>query len=133
MSRVPSTQVGGLFSPYRADTPEKLEAHITYARHLFELMTRAGFRVRAPHLLYTQVLVEENPRDRELGINMGLEDIPGCHVAIVGDKLGYISSGMEREIAVAKACGVPLVFHSEVSGMDAYQLAMHLRIVARPL
>ncbi len=59
-----------------------------------------------PHLLYPQILDDNNPEERRLGINIGKEFLTKC------DELwafgGYISHGMFEEIEFAKKIGIPV-------------------------
>lgn len=60
----------------------------------------------APHLLYPQVLQEDDPLQREIGMFFGLVWLGKCdEVWVFGDK---VSEGMAREIGKAKWRGIPI-------------------------
>ena len=59
-----------------------------------------------PHLMYPQFLEEEDPEERQLGIDMGLVLLSKCHeLWVFGNR---ISSGMSVEIAKAKRWKIPI-------------------------
>ena len=63
-----------------------------------------------PHLMYPQFLEENNPKERQLGINMGLVLLSICHeLWVFGD---HISSGMRIEITQAKSLKIPIRYFS---------------------
>lgn len=66
----------------------------------------------APHLLYPQVLDENDPSERELGIFFGMVWLGKCDELWVFGR--HISNGMAREIAQAKKRGIPIRRFNEV-------------------
>lgn len=59
-----------------------------------------------PHLMYPQFLEEDDPEERQMGIDMGLVLLSKCHeLWVFGNK---ISSGMSVEIARAKRRNIPI-------------------------
>lgn len=63
-----------------------------------------------PHLMYPQFLEEDNPKERQLGIEMGLILLSKCHeLWVFGDR---ISSGMGVEITQAKILKIPIRYFS---------------------
>lgn len=60
----------------------------------------------APHLLYPQVLDEDDPSERELGLFFGMVWLGKCDELWVFGR--NISGGMAREIAKAKKRGIPI-------------------------
>lgn len=65
----------------------------------------------APHLIYTQFLSEE-PLERELGLQAGLEYLSVCDELWVFSVEGEISVGMALEIERAIELGVPIFWHA---------------------
>lgn len=65
----------------------------------------------APHLLYPQVLDENNPLEREMGVTFGLIWLGKCDELWVFGST--ISEGMKREIARAERRGVPIKYFTE--------------------
>ena len=66
----------------------------------------------APHLLYPQVLDEDDPSERELGLFFGMVWLGKCDELWVFGR--HRSVGMEREIAKAKKRGIPVRRFSDV-------------------
>lgn len=60
----------------------------------------------APHLLYPQVLDEDDPSDRELGLFFGIVWLGKCDELWVFGR--HLSNGMAREIAKAKNRGITI-------------------------
>lgn len=59
-----------------------------------------------PHLMYPQFLEEDDPEERQLGIDMGLTLLRKCNeLWVFGNR---ISSGMRLEIARAKTWNIPI-------------------------
>lgn len=95
-------------SPYRADTPEGIAKHEAYARAAMLDCLRRGEAPYASHLLYTQVLDDATPEEREAGISAGLAwQIAASYVVVYAD-LG-ISEGMRRAIDLALGRGILVV------------------------
>ena len=95
-------------SPYRGGTPEEVERNVAYAR---AAMTDSLLRGEAPmlsHLLYTQVLDDTNPKQREAGIEASLAWGQVAAATVVYGDLG-ITEGMQQGINRAQAEGRPVV------------------------
>lgn len=59
-----------------------------------------------PHLMYPQFLEEDDPKERQLGIDMGLVLLGKCHeLWVFGNR---ISSGMTVEIKKARRWNIPV-------------------------
>ncbi len=83
-------------SPYSGDVENNVKMAREYCRYAIDL----GCLPIAPHLLYPQILDDNNPAERMLGIKMGLEILDICdEIWICGE---LISTGMEKEIAYAE-------------------------------
>jgi hypothetical protein len=63
------------------------------------------------HLLYTQVLDDDIPEERSMGIEAGLAWGTAASATVVYDNLG-ISAGMEQGIARAHAEGRPVIYRT---------------------
>lgn len=92
-------------SPYRANTPAGVEKHKEYARQLLKWAVAHGYAPICPHLYIPEVLNDENPEERETGLNIGLELLTACEVIIVGTTYG-ISEGMFAEMKQADRLGL---------------------------
>lgn len=82
-----------------------VEANVSYARACMADSLRRGEAPFASHLLYTQVLDDVKPEERELGLSAGLEWYAGATLCAVYVDRG-ISGGMRRGIDAARAAGV---------------------------
>ena len=87
-------------SPYAGD----IERNIEYAKQACRHVLDKGNAFFCPHLLYPQILDDNNPEERKLGIRLGKEVLTKC------DELwafgNHISSGMFEEIEYAKERGI---------------------------
>lgn len=89
-------------SPYAGD----IEKNIEYAKEACRYVLNEGNAFFCPHLLYPQILDDNNLEERKLGIDMGKEFLLKC------DELwafgNQISSGMFEEIEFARERGIPV-------------------------
>ena len=89
-------------SPFRGDAERNAERAREYSRKIFE----AGYCPITPHIYFPQFLSDDNPKEREAGIDMGIALLPQCCALVVcGDKL---TIGMKLEIAAANRLGIPI-------------------------
>ena len=89
-------------SPYAGDT----EKNIEYAKQACRYVLNEGNAFFCPHLLYPQILDDNNPEERRLGINIGKEFLSKCdELWVFGE---HISQGMFEEIEFAKVKGIPV-------------------------
>lgn len=83
-------------SPYAGD----VETNVQKARRYCRFAVDKGCIPIAPHLLFTQFLNDDNPKERQLGIFFGNAVMSKCsEVWVFGE---HISNGMEAEIKRAK-------------------------------
>jgi hypothetical protein len=96
-------------SPYAGD----IERNVAYARAAMADCLRRGEAPFASHLLYTQpdVLRDEVPEERALGIDAGLELGKRADATVVYTDLG-LSRGMEYGIAAAEKANRPIEYRS---------------------
>ena len=89
-------------SPYAGDVQKNTEFAKEACRHAMS----EGHAFFAPHLLYPAILDDNQPQERQLGINMGLAMLSHCdELWCYGDR---ISHGMMEEIAEADRLGIPI-------------------------
>lgn len=89
-------------SPYAGDIQKNTEFAKRACRHVMN----EGHSFFAPHLLYPNLLDDSQPRERQLGIDMGLAMLEHCdELWCYGER---ISHGMMQEIAVADSLGIPV-------------------------
>ena len=99
-------------SPYRplAETEEsrkvELESNLHRAKTACRILTTLGFMPLAPHLYFTTFLKDEEKRERENGIRLGLQWLEEAdELWVFGNT---ISEGMAVEIARAKELAKPV-------------------------
>ncbi len=94
-------------SPYAGDVAENTRRAKKYMRFAVD----EGAIPFAPHLLYPQVLNEEDAKERELGLFFGTVWLGKCEeLWVFGD---IISKGMAREIAWAAKRGLIIRYFTE--------------------
>lgn len=94
-------------SPYAGD----VETNVQKARRYCRFAVDKGYIPIAPHLLFTQFLNDDSPKERQLGIFFGNAVMSKCsEVWVFGE---HISNGMEAEIKRAKRKNYPLRYFSE--------------------
>jgi hypothetical protein len=96
-------------SPFAAANGRTREDNIAYARACLRDCLSRNESPLASHLLYTQVLRDEDPRERELGIEAGLAWGTAADVTVVYIDRG-ISDGMRRGIWRAHLEGRPVEY-----------------------
>ena len=88
-------------SPYAGD----IEKNTEFAKNVCRFVMEQGHAFFCPHLLYPNILDEHNPRERQLGLDMGLAMLQNCdELWCFGD---HISLGMMSEIEEAQRLSVP--------------------------
>lgn len=97
-------------SPFRGDTAANTEAAQRYCRDAYE----KNCIPVAPHLYLPQFLNDDEPKERDLALRIGLRLIDYCsEVWVHGD---IISDGMRGEIDYATTTGKKVVY---LPGVDA--------------
>lgn len=92
-------------SPYAGD----VEANVAFAREALRDCLLRGEAPFASHLLYTQMLDDHVPAERELGIAAGLAVGARFDATVVYLDRG-VSGGMRHGIAAAEAVGRPVEY-----------------------
>lgn len=82
-------------SKYKGDVDANVKATIGYSRDVIE----KGYMPVVSHLMYPQILDDNNPKERELGLLFGLALLRVCDEVWV---FGEVSEGMALEIKEAK-------------------------------
>lgn len=98
-----------LESPYGSKDAAVVTRNTLYARKAMLHALRHGDAPVVSHLLYTQVLDDQIPEDRSLGIEAGLTWLPVAEATVVYVDHG-ITSGMEKGIARAQEEGRPVEY-----------------------
>lgn len=88
-------------SRYAGNVDANTRAAVRYCRYVI----KEGYMPIAAHLLYPQMLDDNNPADRELGLAFGLALLDLCDEVWV---FGPVSRGMAAEIEEAKRLKKPL-------------------------
>ena len=88
-------------SRYAGNVDANTRAAVRYCRYVI----KEGYMPVAAHLLYPQMLDDNNPADRELGLAFGMALLDLCDEVWV---FGPVSRGMTAEIEEAKRLKKPL-------------------------
>lgn len=100
-----------LESPLGSKDPEIVKANVQYAKLCMLDCLSRGEAPFASHLLYTQVLDDNKPEDRKLGIEAGLAFTESCSKVVVYIDRG-ISAGMLQGIKRAQESGKAIEYRS---------------------
>lgn len=99
-------------SPFRMDR----EYGMTFAKIMCAKAVDKGVVPYAPHLLFPQFLDDDNPADRRLALEMGLEMLRVVdELWVCGD---VITEGMRGEIEEARKLGKPVMHVFPKAGID---------------
>lgn len=101
-------------SPLSGDVEQNLQ----FARQACRYAIAQGVTPFAPHLLYTQMLDDKSPEERQLGIDMGNRMLELCdELWLCGD---HVSPGMEGEKELAERMGIPVrsISTEEIQSVD---------------
>ena len=89
-------------SPLSGDVEQNLD----FARQACRYAIAQGVTPFAPHLLYPQMLDDNDPAERQLGIDMGNQMLELCkELWLCGDRN---SPGMKGEQTLAEELGIPV-------------------------
>ena len=94
-------------SRHAGDVERNVAMAIDYCRRVID----AGYMPVASHLLYPQILNDNDPDERELGLLFGLALLRMCDEVWV---FGEVSEGMAKEIEEAKKLNKKLRMFEEV-------------------
>ena len=101
-------------SPFSSDEFETVNKHKRYARELGRECIINGYDIEAVHLFYPQMLKDNDPIERALGMTLAIEKLKECDMLLVGQKFG-ISSGVESEIAIARSHNMKIAYVDDVN------------------
>ena len=89
-----------------------VEANVAFAIRCCRAAIQQGHTPIAVHLLYPQILDDQDPTEREKGLELGLNILRHCAAAwVCGTR---ISHGMEREIQAAQQLNIPIRYVEEI-------------------
>ena len=94
-------------SRYSGNVEENIKDTIAYCRHVIDM----GYMPIASHLMYRQILDDNNPRERELGLSFGKALLRMCDEVWV---FGTVSPGMVKEIKEARRLQKKILYMKEV-------------------
>ena len=96
-----------IVSRYAGDVENNVKAAIRYCRFAIDKQTMPI----AAHLLYPQIVDDNDPTEREIGTMYGLALLALCDEVWCFGKT--LSAGMEQEIKEAKRLGKPIKYFDE--------------------
>lgn len=103
-------------SPLHGD----IEANIRKADEYCAYAASCGVVPLAPHTIFTRYLNENDPEQRQQGLQMGLELLNRCDdLWVMG---GEISEGMRGEIEFAKKEQIPILYVSDELVQSGYKI-----------
>lgn len=89
-------------SPYAGNR----EANVRFAKAACRYAIEQGETPVAVHLMYPQILSDDIPAERDLGMHMGLRVLETCdELWLCGN---HISAGMRAELCQAEKLGIPV-------------------------
>lgn len=94
-------------SPYRGNIKRNKE----YARELTRAAINSGFSPVTVHLYLTEVLDDNKPQERNMGMAAGQEILKQCKYILLGEEYG-ISEGMKEEIMLATLKGLTVLYEN---------------------
>ena len=103
-----SKELTYIISPYAGD----IEANVAFAIRCCRMAIQQGHTPIAVHLLYPQILDDQNPVEREKGLELGLNILRHCAAAwVCGTR---ISHGMACQIQAAQQLNIPIQYLEEI-------------------
>ena len=114
----PGETVPGMVVYIASPMSGDVEQNLQFARHACRYAISEGVVPFAPHLLYTQMLDDSDPEERQLGIDMGNRMLKLCdELWLCGDQ---ISPGMAGEKEMAERLGILVrsVSTEEIQSME---------------
>ena len=105
-------------SPLRGDLQKNIEALYRYCKWASD----RGVAPFGPHGFYTAFLDDNDPKDRENGIDSGISFLSVCNEVWVFVVDGRLSQGMTKEILFAIAAGIPVKYFA-VKGNEYIHLS----------
>lgn len=98
-------------APFRGDLTEQIKNMRDTEKHCRDLLLEEGEIPVAPQLYFPRFLNEENERERQIGLMIGLQLLEFCSkIYVYGDK---ITEGMSEEIKQAKLLKMPITYVNE--------------------
>jgi hypothetical protein len=107
LSILPPLRLVVVESPYAATEHRTLEQHREYLRLALGDCIRRGEAPMASHHLYPEILDDDSPYERQMGIRAGLAWGVHAELVAVYSQLG-VSPGMKQAIDYYKAQGKPI-------------------------
>jgi len=95
MTNIPKNDLFYMAIAISPEDDETLHSNHLRAYDWYRFLVRAGLKICAPYLSLLEVLDDNDPDDRQLGITVDLAHIPFCKgIILVGPRL---STGMKTE------------------------------------
>ena len=113
-------------SPYAGD----VAGNTVFAIDACRFCIAQGHVPIAVHLLYTQMLDDSNPEQREIGLNLGHQVLSRCdELWVCGNR---ISPGMAAEIAEAEKLSIPVRMIKTTQIYIGSELLKDMRVTGSP-
>lgn len=90
-------------SPLKGDVQENIRRAKLYCHYVIS----CGYLPIAPHVYFTALLNDNDPKERQLGMTMGLELLKDCQQLWIFGTV--ISEGMKVEIVEAGKLGIKII------------------------
>lgn len=108
---------------------QTMERNRQFAEQYCWYVAQLGHTPFAPHVFYASFLDDTIPAQREQGIKMGLAELRLCQeVWVFLHRNQEVSSGMQREIALAIEIGIPVLFVAAEATSEAYARAHQTKV-----
>lgn len=105
-------------SPLSAPTQEGIKANMAKAgEYMGVISSKLNCRAVAPHAFLPAFLDDNDPVERKIGLEFGLQYLSTCDALIVCGV--RITEGMSAEITRAVELGIPVYIFHENSGHDS--------------
>ena len=96
-----------IISRYRAKNERRIEFHKEVARYFCRKIIDEGNVPVAPHIYYTQFLDDYYPDDRQIGVELAIQDLRSSDKFLLVMIDGVISEGMANELEEVSRLGLP--------------------------
>lgn len=112
-----------VISPYAGDVTR----NVAYAQRALHYCFAAGYAPFAGHLVYPQVLNDDDPKDREFGMTSAYAFLAVCDVAFSFMDLG-VSRGMRADLEAARRLKIRIEYLSITGGLPTVDVIHNMSL-----